>query len=141
MRAQNNQVCPECFGREVDGLSCRDMLSVVTSWEWGNPQLGAKHFAIVSCFLIQHPGQYKDEAIRSLRLALRRHLDEGLSVERIRKIHGELFAGSTRVRADHGDRVRKPRAWPVTIGDVYVGGPDEAVERVTHWAACVRECL
>lgn len=141
MSTQHNRVCPECLGPEIGGLSCRDMLTVVTSWEWDNPELGAKHFAIVSSFLIQHPAQYKEEAIRSLQLMLQRHLDEGLSADRIRKIHGELFAGSTRVRADTGNSVGKARTWPVTVAYVYVGGPEEAVERVTRWTSSVRESM
>lgn len=117
------------------------MLALVTSWEWGNPKLGAKHFEIVSSFLIQHPSQYEDKAIQSLRVMLRRHLDEGLPVDRIRKIHGDLFAGRTRVRADEGNTVIQPREWPITVSYVYVGGPDEALERVNRWVTCVRSGL
>jgi len=135
------EACPECLGEEIDGLGCREMLGVVTSWEWDNPELGARHFDIVASYLIQHPHQYKDEAIQGLKLMLGKYLDGELSVDRIRKIHGDLFAGSSRVLADEGDRIVKPREWPVTIAHVYAGGPGEAVARVTHWAARVRGSL
>lgn len=133
--------CLECGAPVIDDCDCRLMLATVTGWEWSDPALGAKHFLIVASYNLQHSAQFTDDAIGSLQSAFIEHMDNGLSVEQIRRRHAKFFGGRSPVLKPKADRRPTLRRWPMTIADVYAKGRLGAADRVVVWAQAVRSFL
>jgi hypothetical protein len=134
--------CPECGAPRVAGLACWEQLGAILAWEPDDPELQREHFLTVASYNLQHPAQYTDAAIDGLRQAYVDYLDRGVSIAEIRRRASAATEGPTRVRRDEADRRPVPRAWPMTIADVYL--PDEprgAAERVRRWARAIRSAL
>lgn len=133
--------CQECSAAWRDGVDCDAMLGAVTSWEWQDDELAALHFLTVATFNLQHSSRFSDAALASLRQVYIEHIDNGLTVSAIRRIHRDLFAGSARVRSLGAERAVISRNWPKTIADVHDSGPGGAAQRVLAWARSVRPLL
>jgi hypothetical protein len=134
--------CPECGAPRIVGLSCWEQLGLLLAWEYEDPELRAEHFLTVAAYNLQHPAQFTDEALASLRAAFSEHLDNGLSPQEIRRRVGMTAAGKTRVLRDEGERRPVLRSWTMTISDVYIPGkPGGAAARVRAWAAGIRREL
>ena len=131
--------CPECGALKVDGLSCWEQLGVIGAWEWQDPALLALHFLTVASFNLQHPAQFIDAAIDSLRELFIAHLDQGMAVAEVRRRVARSTAGSVSVLKPEAERRPVLRHWSMTIADVYIPGqPEGAAERVKAWAATIR---
>ena len=132
--------CPECGAPAVDGLSCWERLGLLIAWEADDPALRAEHFLIVASYNLQHPAQFTDEALASLRDGLIARLDDGVAVAELRRRASGQFEGPTRVLKRESERQPVLRQWRMTIADVYL--PDQpvgAAERVRAWAAAIRQ--
>lgn len=114
------------------------MLAEVIGWEWGYPELSAKHFLTVATYNLQHPAQFANDAIEGLRAAFIQHLDHGLPVELIRLMAARQYAGNRRVKKPEADRRPTLRRWSTTIADIYREGRPGAADRVVAWAQSVR---
>lgn len=91
---------------------------------------------------MQHPAQFTDEAMDVLKNVFINHLDNGLSVEEIRRRVSRMTEGKTRVLKDKNKRLPVLRTWRMTISDVYIpDNPEGAAERVRKWARTIREEL
>jgi hypothetical protein len=119
------------------------MFGVVLSWEAHDPDLVAQHFLTVASYNLQHPAQFNPGVIEGLAAAYIAYLDEGLSIQDIRRRVGYLTEGSVRVLLRPEER--KPpvlRRWAMTIADVYQAGePFGAADRVATWAKALRAGL
>lgn len=134
--------CPECGAPRVDGLGCRDMLGQLLAWEVDDAELRAVHFLTVASYNLQHPARFTDEAITGLRQAYLDHLDHGVPVAELRRRASAAVEGSKRVRRDEASVRPMPRAWPMTVADVYHGcRPEGAAERVRRWSREIRREL
>lgn len=134
--------CPECGGLYVDNFSCWEQLGLIIAWEGDYPELYAEHFKTVACYNLQHPAQFTDEAMDVLKNVFINHLDNGLSVEEIRRRVSRMTEGKTRVLKDKNKRLPVLRTWRMTISDVYIpDNPEGAAERVRKWARTIREEL
>lgn len=135
-------VCPECGAPAQEGFSCWEQLGLLIAWEYDDPELRAEHFLTVASYNLQHPAQFTDDAIAGLREALIDRLDRGVSVEHLRRRASAATEGSTRVLKRDAERTPVPRAWKVTIADVYIPELSAgAAERVRNWAAAIRSEL
>jgi Family of unknown function (DUF5946) len=131
--------CPECGAPRVAGLTCWEQLGMVLAWEADDPELLAEHFLTVATYNLQHPAQFTDDALASLREVFADRLDRGISIQEIRRRVGRASAGSTRVLRPASERRPVARAWSRTIADVYLPDqPQGAAARVRAWAAAVR---
>jgi hypothetical protein len=111
-------------------------------WEFQDPELMAEHFLTVASYNLQHPAQFTEEAIAGLRVAFIDRLDKGTPVSELRRRAGRAYGGPRRVLRPEAERRPTPRAWPMTIADVYL--PDQpagAAGRVRAWAASIRAAL
>lgn len=137
---ERGATCPECGASWADGMDCYGMFGVVLSWEAHDPDLVAQHFLTVASYNLQHPAQFHPGVVAGLTAAYIAYLDEGLSIQKVRRRVGYLTEGSVRVLLRPEDR--KPpvlRRWRLTVADVYAGGePDGAADRVRAWAAALR---
>ena len=134
-----SDACPECGAPRVDGLNCWEQLGVIGAWEWQDPSLLAQHFLTVASYNLQHPAQFTDAAIDSLRELFITHLDQGMAVVEVRRRVAQSTAGSVRVLKPEAERRPVLRHWSMTIADVYIPGqPEGAAERVKAWAATIR---
>ena len=134
--------CPECGAPPVDGLTCWEQLGLLIAWEHDDSALAAEHFLTVASYNLQHPAQFTDETLAGLRAVFVAHLDDGMAVAEIRRRVGQAAAGSTRVLRPEADRRPVPRAWRMTIADVYLPNqPAGAAGRVRAWAASIRDEL
>lgn len=134
--------CPECGASWANGMDCWEQLGWLLGWEADDPELLAEHFVTVSCYNLQHPAQFTDEALAGLCAAFIEHLDHGLPVPEIRRRNARTYEGSKRVRKPEAERRPVLRRWPMTIADVYIPDhPEGAAQRVRDWAAAIRSEL
>ena len=139
---EKTEFCPECGAPLVNNMNCWEQLGGIISWEYDYPELLAEHFKTVACYNLQHPARYTDEAIAGLKTALIEHLDNNLSVAKIRKQNSRAYEGNRRVSKDIIKRCPVLRKWKMTISDVYIpNSPEGAAERVREWATALREEL
>ena len=116
------------------------MLAEVIGWEWGYPELGAKHFLTVASYNLQHPDQFTDDAIEQLRAAFIQHLEEDVPVDHIRRMQARRYNGTKRVSKPVSDH-HLLRSWPMTIADVYREGRTGSADRVVVWTKTIRPLL
>ncbi len=134
--------CLECGAPTLDGMSCWEQLGLLLAWEYDDPALAAEHFLTVASYNLQHPAQFTDESLAGLRAMFVEHLDNGLSVQEIRRRVGRASEGNRRVLRDESERRPTLRAWSMTIGDVYLPNkPAGTADRVRAWAASIRNEL
>lgn len=124
------------------GLSCWEQLGGVLAWEWNDPDLLSVHFLTVASYNLQHPAQFTDEAVTSLRNIFIEHLDNGTPVEQLRDRIASSFDGSREVRRKDPIHQFILHYWKMTIADVYLPDhPEGAAERVRTWAGTIRNEL
>lgn len=134
--------CPECGASLVDGLDCWGQLGAIIAWEWQDPELMAQHFLTVASYNLQHPAQFTAKALTGLRQQFIDHLDNGVSVQEVRRYVSSLAEGNTKVLIPEAERHPVLRPWPMTINVVYLPNqPTGAAEQVKAWAASIREEL
>lgn len=131
-------ICAECGASLPEGRSCQEIFDEYLALEFSDPGYGAVHFLTVSCFMIQH-GRYSDEALTWMREQLRTHLEDGRSIEEVRRSAQQSASNSTRawkvLRA--ADAPPPPKIkWSLTIADVDRQQQDAASYRalVRQWA-------
>ncbi len=131
--------CAECGAPPIDTLTCWDQLGLLIAWEYDDPELQAEHFLTVASYNLQHPAQFTDDAIASVRTVFIAYLDTGVALADIRRRIGRAFAGTKRVLNDERTRQPTRRSWRMTMGDVYIPDmPTGAAARVRAWAASIR---
>lgn len=139
---QTAPTCPECGAPEVSGLTCWEQLGLLIAWEHEDPELQAVHFLIVASYNFQHPAQFTDETLASLRSVFIAYLDDGMAIPEIRRRVGESVKGNRRVLRPEAERQPTLRKWPITLADVYLPDkPAGAAARVRAWAAAIRDEL
>jgi len=118
------------------------MLGEIIAWEYSDPELLKKHFLTVASYNLQHPSQFTEEAIQGLQTSLRNYLEGKEGVAEIREKNFRAHEGANRVRKPESERVIAPRAWSMTIADVYVPDhPQGAAGRVQAWAETIDKSL
>lgn len=132
--------CPECGAPQVNNLDCWGMLGAIISWEYNDPDLLAEHFKTVATYNLQHPARFEPKAMEGLRKVFQQHIDNGLSIQEIRRRVSTLAEGNKRVlRHDADGSQAVMKQWSKTIADVYLPDqPQGAAERVRTWACSVR---
>ncbi|MDX1417328.1 MAG: DUF5946 family protein [Candidatus Promineifilaceae bacterium] len=133
-----NKSCPECGAPRVEGMDCWAQLGAIIAWEWQDPALMAQHYLTVTCCNVQHPAQFNDHALATMKRLFLEHLAGEVSLAEIRRRNSQLFEGSVKVLKPEGERQPILRRWPMTIADVYI--PDQAegaAQRVKLWAASI----
>jgi hypothetical protein len=126
----------------VNGLSCWELLGLLTAWEYDDPELQAEHFLTVACYNPQHPAQFTEATLAGLQALFIERVDHGLGIAEIRRRVGKAAAGATRVFRPETERSPVLRQWTMTIADVYLPDqPEGAAGRVRAWAAIIRRAI
>ncbi len=142
MMAHDHGWCAECSAPPIATLTCWEQLGLLIAWEYDDPELQTEHFLTVASYNLQHPAQFTDDALASLRTVFITYLDNGLAIAEIRGRLGSTFAGTKRVLKDESKRQPTRRSWSMTIGDVYIPDmPSGAAVRVRAWATSIRNEL
>ena len=107
-----------------------------------DPALAREHFLSVASYNLQHPARFTTDAVAGLRDMFVAHLDGRMAVSEIRRPMSKLAEGEVRVLKPEADRVRRPRAWSMTIDAVTLDDqPVDAAKRVREWAMSIRSDL
>jgi hypothetical protein len=133
--------CVECGAHMLDGYRCDEMFHYPLAWEHNDPELYALHFWLVSCYIIQHPSIYTQEAYDHLIDLFKRAYDEKWNTEMIvqqnREKLKEIPLVVNPVKEIEIPDVRKE--WSSTIADIYLDGEEKAIESIKYWRDCVRK--
>lgn len=139
---RDETTCPECGARSVEGMDCWGQLGAILAWEWQDAALAAEHFLTVASYNLQHPAQFKEEALEWLRSAYIDHIDHGLPPDEIRRRMSRQYDGAKRVLKPEAERRPVLRVWAMTIADVYIPDrPQGAAARVRAWGKAIRSQL
>lgn len=137
-------LCPECGGPAVDGLTCFEQLAAMGAWEYQDPELLALHFRTVASYNLQHPSAFTNETLHALIQVFKEAIDEDLGNAEVRRRMRRVLDvdGPTKVLRPEGARHPVLRRWELTISDVYLPDhPVGAAERVRAWSECIRRAL
>ena len=123
-------------------MDCWEQLAAILGWESQDPELAAEHFLTVASYNLQHPAQFTEEALESLKISLIDYLDHGIPAQTLRQRANKAYNGKKRVLKRESERHPVLRHWNMTIANVYLpGGPQGAADRVRRWAAVIRREL
>jgi hypothetical protein len=112
--------CPECGAVYREETTCQEIYEAFLVLEFTDAGYGAVHFLTVACFMIQH-GRYSDEGMAWIAEKLRKHLEEDVPVEEIRRQASEeadQARRSWKVARPPGAPPLPKIAWSMTIADV-----------------------
>lgn len=130
--------CPECGAVLPERTTCQSIFESFLVLEYSEPAYYEAHFAMVSCFMIQH-GRYSDEGLAWIKPVLRASLDEGLTPAELRQLASKGTNSTTRT----WKVIRRPDApplpkieWSMTIADVArdYHDPESYIRLVNRWA-------
>lgn len=129
-----NGVCIECGAKEIDGLTCWDMMQYPLTWEHNDPQLYELHFWLVACYMLQHPSNYTSDAYQALKNLFKSAYENGWPTQYILKVNREMTRNLKISNPIFNDkRERKLVEWSVTISDIYCGGESKAIDNIKKW--------
>jgi hypothetical protein len=129
--------CAECGAEWPDGQTCQSLYDEFLVWEFQEPGYGAVHFLTVATFMTQH-GRYTDEAQAWIKQKLHENLDEGASVEWIRRAANQETSQAKRtwkVVRPAGAPPAPRVAWEMTIVDVARRHDASGLEAAAYRAA------
>ncbi len=112
--------CLECGAILGEESSCQEIFDQFLVLEFSDPAYGAVHFLTVACFMIQH-GRYSDEGLAWIAEKLREYLEDGVSIDQIRRQAAQEAGPSRRswkVMRQASSPPLPKIAWSMTIADV-----------------------
>ena len=137
--------CAECGVSLLDEKTCQSIFDECLMLEYLHPEaFGRVHMLLVACFMIQHE-RYSDEALIWIEEQLRAHLEQGVSVQHIRRRTSQEAKSGTRtwkITRPEGAAALPKVAWSVTIADIVPALQDAEhyCQEVERWArATLRE--
>jgi hypothetical protein len=130
--------CPECGAILPEGATCQSIFESFLALEYSDPAYYEAHFAMVSCFMIQH-GRYSDEGLAWIKPVLRAYLDQGLSQAALRQLAAKDTSSTTRtwkITRRPGDPPQPKINWSMTIADVARNckDPESYIRLVNQWS-------
>lgn len=136
-------ICIECGNRERDGLSCYEQFGFPLVWEHNDPKLYALHFWLVSCYMIQHPSNYTEEGYKLLVNLFIDAYDNDWDTPYILKKNREIIKSVSKITnpISSKERNRELKHWSMTIGDIYLGGEQNAIVNINKWKVQIRNEL
>ncbi|WNF24769.1 DUF5946 family protein [Mesobacillus jeotgali] len=135
--------CIECGAKETDGLSCYEMFQFPLVWEHNDSKLYALHFWLVSCYMIQHPSNYTEDGYMHLVDLFTEAYDHEWDISFILRKNRELVSkiGKVTNPLPNCKRERLYRKWSMTIEDLYIGGEENAINKINKWKEQIRKDL
>jgi len=142
----NEQRCPECGARLMDGESCQDAFYQMLYWETEDPAKSAVHHLTVLCFHLQHPSLYSPKGLKYAIHLLDDFVVRGRTPQEVRKTSRDFVNSRTRDfkiggAAGSQGAYAHPVAWSMTDADVVAAGEAKYCESVRVWAASILETL
>lgn len=138
-------VCIECGAGAVDGLACHDLFGQLLAWEQDYPELASLHYWNVACYMLQHPSNYTEEGYAMTVGIFREAYDRQWEANEILKATRTFIADKGKFKITNplpsSERHRMPKAWSMTIEDIYRGGKRNAVHNIMEWRSRVRKEL
>ncbi|MFD0710820.1 DUF5946 family protein [Paenibacillus sp. GCM10027626] len=135
--------CTECGAKETDGFSCYELFGFPLVWEHNDPELYALHFWLVSCYMIQHPSNFTEEAYAQLVRLFIEAYDHGWETSYIQKKNRESVINVEKIAnpLPNKERRRMYKFWSMTIEDIYLGGEEKAITNLMKWREQMRSEL
>lgn len=112
--------CPDCGAHHPGETTCQSIFDEFLVLEFADPGYGAVHMLTVACFMIQH-GRYSDPGLAWIEQQLRAYLEEGVSVQHIRRQANQQADQSKRswkVMRQPDEPPLPKIQWSMTIADV-----------------------
>ena len=138
-----NGYCAECGCKTTDGYLCYEQFGFPLAWEHNDPELYALHFWLVACYMIQHPSNYTKEGYNQILNLFIDAYDNKWAPSYILKINRERIKSIDKITSSEPNSMRKRvlRNWTMTIQDIYLGGEENAIDRINDWKDAVRKDL
>jgi hypothetical protein len=135
--------CPRCGAVPRDGKSCLDKYHEILALEFQDPSyFGAVHHITVTCYNIQHPDYFSDEALAWMRSTLRSAIEDGLTPAEMLKLARKNAAEGGKIR-----RMAPPESppgrtrWSMTVMDVRKDSAAIYVQDIRAWAKSILDDL
>jgi hypothetical protein len=134
MTVNDNEACPYC-----GAIGCKEKYGEMLALEFEQPAVfGKVHHITVTCYNLQHPDTFSDEALAWMQSSLCAIVEEDLSGPELLKRARGNFRGDARVKCRGAPAKTPARAkWSMTVMDVRTGSPEVYVEDVRAWAASI----
>jgi len=140
----DHTACSQCAHCEQCGaFGCRDKYGEILALEYESPGVfGAVHHITVTCYNLQHPDTFTDEALTWMRSSLRAIVEESLSGPDLLKRARRTFRGNVPIKRRTVPSVTPPGTkWSMTVKDIRTGDPEEYVEDIKAWATSILKDL
>ena len=135
--------CPQCGAAPLDGKTCKDKYGEILALEFQEPAVfGVVHHITVTCYNLQHPDFFSDEAIEWMKTSLRKIIEEGLSPAELRKSAGKRTGEGMNVRRQTAPAdVPRRIIWSLTVMDVRADSAEVYVREIRAWAKSILDDL
>jgi hypothetical protein len=130
--------CPQC-----GAIGCKEKYGEILALEFEQPTVfGAVHHITVTCYNLQHPDTFTDEALAWMRSTLRDIVEKGLTGPELLKRTRGAFRGDARVKR-HAAHAEAPALvkWSMTVADVRTDSSEIYVEDIKAWAKSILKDL
>jgi hypothetical protein len=131
-------VCPEC-----GAAACREKYGKMLALEFEDPAIfGTVHHITVTCYNLQHPGVFTDEAIAWMRSSLRVIIVDGLSAKELRERARKMSGEGIKIKRHAEPREEPARVhWSMTVTDIRTDNPEAYHEDIIKWARSILKNL
>lgn len=138
--------CAECGAVHEVGKTCEDDFHQMLFWEAEDPARVVVHHLMVLCCHVQHPSLYSPDGLRLGLDLLAQFVDEGVAPQEVRHRNRQNVASKKRAFKITGTpqaqgAYDRAVGWTMTAATVTVGGGENYVENVRHWAQSMRDAL
>lgn len=109
--------------------------------EFQDPTIfGAVHHITVTCYNLQHPDFFSEEALAWMRSSLRAVIEDGLSSAELLKRARTMPVNGMKVRRRTSPvRTRARTQWSMTVMDIRTDGASVYTKDIMSWAKSIME--
>jgi len=133
--------CHQCGAVSQNGKTCIEKYHEMLALEFQDPTIfGAVHHITVTCYNLQHPDFFSEEALAWMRSSLRAVIEDGLSSAELLKRARTMPVNGMKVRRRTSPvRTRARTQWSMTVMDIRTDGASVYTKDIMSWAKSIME--
>jgi len=133
--------CHQCGAVPRNGRTCLEKYHEMLALEFQDPTVfGAVHHITVTCYNLQHPDFFSEEALTWMRSSLRAVIEDGLSSAELLKKARTMPVNGIKVRRRTSPvRARMGTQWSMTVMDIRTEGASVYTKDIASWAKSILE--